>query len=265
MHKIAIAIQKGGTGKTTTSLCLGGALALLGHKVLLIDMDPQANASSSLVDMSQLESQTGVFELLTENTLKAEDIITPTGCGIDLMPANISLALAEQHLMNVINRERKLVRKLDELEKVGTQNPDLAYDFALIDCQPSLGLLTINALVAADSIIVPMQCEYYSERGFNDFLATMNEVKDEINPKLDLMGVLLTMYTQTKTSRDVATNMREMLGPVGKIFDTTIARRTVLSEVGIRGPVQAYAPTSESAQEYNNLAQEVLNYVQKHR
>lgn len=263
MHKIAIAIQKGGTGKTTTSLCLGGALALLGYKVLLIDMDPQANSSSSLVDTGQLETQTGVYELLTDNALKTESIIIPTSCGIDLLPANISLALAEQHLMNVINRERKLSRKLEELEKAAAKNPDLAYDFALIDCQPSLGLLTINALVAADSIIVPMQCEYYSERGFNDFLATMNEVKDEINPRLELMGVLLTMYNQTKTSRDVANNMREMLGPLGKIFDTTIARRTVLSEVGIKGPVQSYAPSSESAQEYNSLAQEVVNYAKK--
>jgi chromosome partitioning protein len=261
MYTIAIAIQKGGTAKTTTALCLGGALVLAGYKVLIIDLDPQANATTSLIELDGVEEGNTIYEVLTENGVSLEQTIIQTSCGIDLVPANISLALAEQRLITATNRERKLQRKLAQLVETGKKTPEIQYDFILLDCPPSLGILTINALSAADGIIVPMQCEYYSERGFNDFLATMNEVKQEINAKLDLMGVLLTMYTQTKTSKDVATNMRQVLGD--KVFKNQIARRVVLSEVGIKGPVQSYAPNSESAQEYNAFAQEVIQNAKK--
>jgi chromosome partitioning protein len=261
MYTIAIAIQKGGTAKTTTALCLGGALVLSGYKVLVVDLDPQANATSSLIDLDEIAEGSTIYELLNESDVTIEQTIMQTGCGIDLVPANIALALAEQRLITATNRERKLQRKLSRLIELNPQDAGLNYDFVLLDCPPSLGLLTINALSAADAVIVPMQCEYYSERGFNDFLATMNEVKQEINSKLDLLGVLLTMYTQTKTSKDVATNMRQVLGD--KVFKTQIARRTILSEVGVKGPVQSYAPTSESAQEYNAFAQEVIKNVKK--
>jgi chromosome partitioning protein len=261
MYTIAIAIQKGGTAKTTTALCLGGALVLAGYKVLIVDLDPQANATTSLMELDEVEEGNTIYEVLTETDSGLEQTIIQTSCGIDLVPANISLALAEQRLITATNRERKLQRKLTKLDEVSKQIPEVQYDFVLLDCPPSLGLLTINALSASDAVIVPMQCEYYSERGFNDFLATMNEVKQEINGKLDLMGVLLTMYTQTKTSKDVATNMRQVLGD--KVFKSQITRRVILAEVGIKGPVQSYAPTSESAQEYNAFAQEVIKHVKK--
>jgi chromosome partitioning protein len=261
MYKIALAIQKGGTAKTTSTVCLAGGLTLRGYRVLVVDLDPQANSTTSLgVEPATLETPT-VYELLMESGVQLSSTIVPTGYGIDLIPASIRLALAEKQLLAATGREKKLHRKLAELERIATAQD--SYDFALFDCPPSLGVLTLNALAAANSVIVPVQCEHYAERGFGDFIDTMTEVKNEVNEGLELMGVLLTLYSATKTNRDVATHLRDALGE--QVFKTQISRRTVLTEVPVKGPVQAYAPTSDSAVEYNALTLEVETYVQQHR
>lgn len=262
MYKIAIAIQKGGTAKTTTTLCLAGALTLLGYKVLVLDLDPQANSTRSLViDRSTITTPT-MNELLTDTSTNILDTIIQTGYGIDLIPANISLALAERNLMAAISA-KKLHRKFVELEQLNQEQPEagLNYDFVLMDCPPSLGVLTLNALAAADGIVSPLNCEYYAEDGLGDFLNTMREVQLEVNERVKILGVVLTMYNATKTHKDVATNLRQFLGD--KVFETIITKRAVLTEVPIKGPVQAYAPGSESANEYHALALEVIEHAKQ--
>jgi chromosome partitioning protein len=262
MYKIALAIQKGGTAKTTTSLCLGGALTLLGYKTLLIDIDPQANLSGSLVDKTGLEDLPTLYDVLTADNQSLASTILPTSCGIDLAPASVRLALAEMSLITAYNRERRLMSALEELEGQAQENPELAYDFVLIDCPPSLGILTVNALAAANAVIIPLQTGQYALEGLNDFLTTISGIKKgKINTRLELMGILLTMCSNNRVSKDVITNVRELMG--NKVFQTQISNRAILAETGTKGPIQAYAPNSESAQEYNNLAQEVVNYVAK--
>ncbi len=269
MYKIALAIQKGGTAKTTSTLCLGGALTLLGYRVLLIDLDPQANLTGSLIEKTGLEDSLTIYNVLTEEDAAISDAILETGCGIDLVPSTVRLALAEMALITAYNRERKLKTALEELEEVlavasvgetGKAATEQGYDFALIDCPPSLGILTVNALAAADAVIVPLQTGQYALEGLNDFLTTVNGIKKgKINSNLSLMGILLTMCTNNRVSRDVISNVRELMGD--KVFKTQISNRAIMAETGMKGPIQIYAPTSESAQEYNKLAQEVVNYV----
>ncbi len=264
MHKLALAIQKGGTAKTTSTLCLGGALTLLGYKVLLIDLDPQANLTGSLIDKTGLENRLTIHNVLTEDAVRLVDTIVETDCGIDLVPSSVRLALAEMALITAYNRERKLVNALEELEELAAEagNKGLAYDFVIIDCPPSLGILTVNALAAVDYVIVPLQTGQYALEGLNDFLTTVSGIKrGKINSDLELMGILLTMVANNRVSRDVGANVRELMGD--KVFRTQISNRAILAETGMKGPIQSYAPNSESAQEYNNLAQEVVNFVSK--
>jgi chromosome partitioning protein len=270
MHKIALAIQKGGTAKTTSTLCLGGALTVMGYKVLLIDTDPQANLTGSLIDKSGLDELTTIYDVLTDESVQLADAIVETGCGIDLVPSTVRLALAEMSLVAVYNRERKLKNALEDMEEVlsNTTDPDtgqnMSYDFILIDCPPSLGILTINALAAVDHVIVPLQTGQYALEGLNDFLSTVNSLKKgKINPNLNLLGILLTMCANNRVSRDVIANVRELMG--NKVFRTQISSRAILAETGMKGPIQIYAPNSESAQEYNNLAQEVIENVSAKR
>ncbi|HEX2912174.1 MAG TPA: ParA family protein [Chloroflexia bacterium] len=265
MHKIALAIQKGGTAKTTSTLCLGGALTLQGHRVLLIDLDPQANLTSSLIDKTGLEEITTIYNVLTEENARLADAIVETSVGIDLVPSTMRLALAEMSLITAYNRERKLTTALEELEEeLAAAGADAGYDFILMDCPPSLGVLTVNALAAADYVIVPLQTGQYALEGLNDFLTTVNGIKrGKVNSKLELLGILLTMCTNNRVSKDVVANVRSLMGD--KVFRTQISSRAILAETGMKGPIQAYAPNSESSQEYNNLAQEVLEYVSAKR
>jgi chromosome partitioning protein len=261
MYKLALAIQKGGTAKTTSTLCLGGALTLLGYRVLLIDLDPQANLTGSLIDKTALEDRPTIHNVLTDDNVRLTDIIVETDCGIDLAPSTMRLALAEMALITAYNRERRLVNALDELVEISTAAVQ-PYDFVIIDCPPSLGILTVNALAAADYVIVPLQTGQYALEGLNDFLTTISGIKrGKINPDLELLGILLTLVGNNRVSRDVAANVRELMGD--KVFKTQISTRAILAETGMKGPIQAYAPSSDSAQEYNNLAQEVVNLVSK--
>lgn len=264
MKKIAIGLQKGGTGKTTTTLCLGRGLADRGRRVLLIDMDPQANLTTAAgFDPATLEGPS-VYECLTKAEVALSEAIYETDYGFDVVPATIALSLAEKDLLQAMNRDRKLHRKLNEMEKQSRQNPRLAYDYVLIDCPPSLGILTVNALAAADYVLVPLQAQQFAAYGLNYFLDTMNEVRAEFNEQLSLLGVVLTMYnSRTKVSQDVAAEMREALHE--RVFDTYIRNATVLGEVATRGPVQVYSPRSEAASEYNKLAEEVINRAEKTR
>jgi chromosome partitioning protein len=261
MYKLALAIQKGGTAKTTSTLCLGGALTLLGYRVLLIDLDPQANLTGSLIDKTALEDRPTIHNVLTDDNVRLTDIIVETDCGIDLAPSTMRLALAEMALITAYNRERRLVNALDELVESATAAAR-PYDFVIIDCPPSLGILTVNALAAADYVIVPLQTGQYALEGLNDFLTTISGIKrGKINPDLELLGILLTLVGNNRVSRDVAANVRELMGD--KVFKTQISTRAILAETGMKGPIQAYAPSSDSAQEYNNLAQEVVKLVSK--
>lgn len=262
MRKIAIGLQKGGTGKTTTTLCLGRGLVERGRRALLIDLDPQANlTTASGIDPVTLEGPS-VYDCLTNPEVPLSEAIFETDFGFDIAPATIALSLAEKHLLTAMNRDRKLYRKLHDMEKQSRQNTRLAYDYVLIDCPPSLGILTVNALAAADYALVPLQAQQFAAYGLNYFLDTMNEVRSEFNEQLSLLGVVLTMYNaRTKVSQDVAAEMREALGD--RVFETVIRNATVLSEVATRGPVQLYSPRSEASNEYNRLADEVIKRVEK--
>ena len=262
MKKIAIGLQKGGTGKTTTTLCLGRGLVERNKRVLLCDLDPQSNLTTAAgLDPMNLDGPS-MYECLTDPKVPLSDAIFETSYGFDIVPATINLSLAENRLMSEMNRDRKLYRKLNDLEKQSTQAERLAYDYILIDCPPSLGILTINALATADYVLVPLQAQQFAVYGLNYFLDTMNEVRTEINEQLTLLGVVLTMYNaRTKVSQDVAAEMREALGD--QVFETIIRSATILSEVATRGPVQVYAARSEATSEYNRLAEEVIKRVEK--
>jgi chromosome partitioning protein len=259
MYTIAIAIQKGGTGKTTTAINLSGALTLLGKRTLLIDLDPQSNCTTALgINPAQLDTPT-ITDVLVQDQ-KLEDAIVQTDYSLDLVPASIKLAVGERQL-NTATSPKKLYRKLQDLKRQAQHNPDLAYDYVLIDCPPSLGSLTLNALAASDGVLSPINSEFFAEQGLSDFLQTMDDVRIEVNEKLDLVGILLTQYSGIKTHKDVANYLRQTFG--NKVFKTIIAKRAILTEVPRRGPIQTYAPSSESAAEYQNLAQEVEDYVQR--
>jgi len=262
MKKIAIGLQKGGTGKTTTTLCLGRGLVERKRRVLLIDLDPQANLTTAAgIDAVTLDGPS-IYDCLTNSETALSQAIFETDYGFDVVPATIALSLAEKHLLTAMNRDRKLYRKLAEMEKQSRQDTRLAYDYVLIDCPPSLGILTVNALAAADYALVPLQAQQFAAYGLNYFLDTMNEVRSEFNEQLSLLGVVLTMYNaRTKMSQDVATEMREALGE--RVFETIVRTATILAEVATRGPVQVYAPRSEAAVEYNKLAEEVIKRVEK--
>ena len=245
---IACANQKGGVGKTTTVINLGSYLALAGERVLVIDLDPQGNATSGLgFDRGSIEQS--IYDGVVDGTAMADLILAGPLPGLDLVPSAIALAGAELELAPVDGRERRLARLLSGIAT--------RYDYILIDCPPALGLLTVNALTAADAVLIPLQCEYYALEGLTQLLATLNLVRDHLNPGLAVKGVVLTMYDgRTNLSADVAAEARRHLGD--RVFDSVIPRSVRLSEAPSHGlPISRYSPDSSGAVAYAALAAEL--------
>ena len=246
---IAITNQKGGVGKSTTSINLSAALGELGKQVLLVDLDPQGNTTSGIgIEKSKLHHC--VYDVLL-NDMPIEEVIIPDVCdGVDLVPATINLAGAEVELVSEIARENRLK------DSVGVMKGK--YDYVFIDCPPSLGLLTVNSLVAADKLIIPIQTEFYALEGVTKLLESMKRVKSRLNPTLDIYGILLTMYDgRTTLSRQVAAEVRNYFGR--QVFETIIPRTVKLSEAPSYGmPITQYDPSGKGALAYRNLAEEVV-------
>jgi chromosome partitioning protein len=245
---IACANQKGGVGKTTTVVNLGSYLALAGERVLIIDLDPQGNATSGLgFDRESIERS--IYDAVIDGTNIEDLILAGPVDRLDVVPSAIALAGAELELAPVEGRERRLARQLTDATD--------RYDYVLIDCPPALGLLTVNALTAADSVLIPLQCEYYALEGLTQLLATLNLIRDNLNPGLAINGIVLTMFdARTNLSADVAAEARRHLGSL--VFDTVVPRSVRLSEAPSHGlPIQRYSPDSTGARAYAALAAEI--------
>lgn len=247
---VAMCNQKGGVGKTTTTINLGAALAEYGRKVLLVDFDPQGSLSVGL-GLNPHTMDMTVYNLLMQDDVKLGDVIVPTTVeGMDLLPSNIDLSGAEVQLVNEVAREQALARLL---------RPALAtYDIILIDCQPSLGLLTVNALTASHSVIVPMECEYFALRGVALLKNTIDKVCARLNPDLKIDGVLGTMFDgRTLHGREVLDRLIEAWGDT--VFRTVIRRTVKFSDATVAGePITSYASTSAGADQYRQLARECV-------
>ena len=249
---IAIANQKGGVGKTTTSVNLSACLGELGQRVLLIDIDPQGNATSGLgIDKGKIEKS--IYDVLVDDIPIKDTVIGTEVDNLKVLPATIQLAGAEIELVASMSRETKLKKAIDKIKN--------EYDFVIIDCPPSLGLLTINSLTAANSILVPIQCEFYALEGLSQLMQTVSLVQNNLNPQLELEGVLLTMFDgRTNLSLQVAEEVRSHFG--GKVYETIIPRNVRLSEAPSYGqPIIKYDPRSKGAEVYGELALEVIRRV----
>jgi chromosome partitioning protein len=247
---IALCNQKGGVGKTTTTINLGAALAEAGRRVLLVDFDPQGALSVGL-GVNPHELDLTVYNLLMERDVRIEDVLLKTGvAGLDLLPGNIDLSAAEVQLVTEVAREQTLARVLAPV--LGD------YDVVLIDCQPSLGLLTVNALAAADGVIIPLECEYFALRGVALLMDTIFRVQERINPRLEVEGILATMYdSRTVHGREVLARVVDAFGD--RVFHTVISRTVRFPETTVAGePITTYASSSAGAAAYRQLAREVL-------
>jgi chromosome partitioning protein len=244
---IACANQKGGVGKTTTVVNLASYLALAGERVLVVDLDPQGNATSAFgIDRTRDRS---VYDAVIDQVDLDELTIETIVAGVTLVPSSIALAGAEVELTRLELRERRLSALLAPIRA--------RFDYLLIDCPPSLGLLTINALTAADATLIPIQCEYFALEGLGQLLATIRLVTDHLNPRLEVKGAVLTMFdSRTRLSTEVGDEVRRHLGD--RVYDTVIPRNVRLSEAPSHGlPIHLYAPGSRGADAYRDLADEI--------
>ncbi|MFE9751482.1 chromosome partitioning protein [Saccharothrix saharensis] len=247
---LAVCNQKGGVGKTTSTINLGAALTEYGRRVLLVDFDPQGALSVGLgVHPHQLDQT--IYNVIMERDVGVGDVIMRTPVeGMDLLPSNIDLSAAEIQLVSEVGREHTLVRTLRPVIE--------HYDYVLVDCQPSLGLLTVNALAAADGVLIPLECEFFSLRGVALLIDTIEKVRERLNPKLEITGILATMYDpRTLHSREVMARVVEAFGDV--VFDTVINRTVRFPETTVAGePITRWAPRSGGAKAYRALAREVI-------
>jgi chromosome partitioning protein len=246
----ALCNQKGGVGKTTTTINLGAALADYGRRVLLVDFDPQGALSVGL-GVNPMELDRTVYNLIMQRDVRVDDVLLKTSVpGMDLLPSNIDLSVAEVHLVGEVAREQALRRALEPVL------PD--YDVILVDCQPSLGLLTVNALTAVHGVIVPLECEFFSLRGVAMLMETIDKIRERLNPQLQLDGILATMYdARTLHGREVLARVVERFGK--QVFHTVINRTVRFPETTVAGePITSYAPNSPGAIAYRQMAREVL-------
>jgi chromosome partitioning protein len=247
---IAMCNQKGGVGKTTTTINLGAALVETGRKVLLVDFDPQGSMTVGL-GVSAHELEQSIYHVLMDREISVKDLILPTAVdGLDLVPSNIDLSAAEMRLVTEVGREQVLARVLKPIR--------MDYDVILIDCQPSLGLLTVNALTAADGVLVPLECEYFALRGVALLKDTIEKVRDRTNDELEIIGLLGTMYdSRTLHGKEVLATLVEGWGDL--VFHTVIRRTVKFSDSTVAGePITEYATNSPGAESYRQLAREVL-------
>lgn len=246
---IALANQKGGVGKTTTAINLAASLGVLEHKVLLVDADPQANATSG-VGFDPRNIKTSIYECIINDVEPGDIILHTDSPNLDLLPAHIDLVGAEIEMINLPNREKMMRMALDKVKD--------NYDFIIIDCSPSLGLITVNALTGADSVIIPVQCEYFALEGLGKLLNTIKIVQQRLNPELAIEGLLLTMYDirlrlSNQVVEEVKTHFQQM------VFDTIIQRNTRLGEAPSHGQtIIMHDASSKGAVNYLNLAREIL-------
>ena len=245
---ISVANQKGGVGKTTTTVNLSTLLAKKGKKVLLIDTDPQGNATSGLGITKELENS--VYDILVGDTTFDETVQETAIKNLKVCPSNISLAGAEVELVSMMSREQRLKEKLDLVKE--------QYDYILIDCPPSLGLITLNAFTASDSVLIPVQCEYFALEGLGQLLNTVNLVKKHLNKNIEIEGALLTMYdARTNLSNQVVKEVKKYFED--KVYKTVIPRNVRLSEAPSYGmPISLYDPKSKGAKAYEKFAKELL-------
>lgn len=247
---IAVANQKGGVGKTTTSINLSAAMAAKGKKILVIDTDPQGNTTSGFgIEKNELENT--IYELMLSECSIKECILSDVIQGVSIIPSNVNLAATEIELIGVDRKEYILKREIEWVKD--------SYDYIIIDCPPSLNLLTINAMTTADSVLVPIQCEYYALEGLSQLIHTINLVKERLNPDLDMEGVVFTMYdSRTNLSMQVVENVKSHLSQ--KVFNTLIPRNIRLAEAPSYGmPINMYDAKSAGAEAYMLLADEIIN------
>lgn len=246
---IAIANQKGGVGKTTTSINLSACIAARGKKVLVIDIDPQGNTTSGYgIEKNEIDNT--IYELILGDCSIEDCILKEVIPNVSILPSNVNLAAAEIELIGIEKKEYILKNEVDWVKD--------KYDFIIIDCPPSLSLLTVNAMTAADSVLVPIQCEYYALEGLSQLIHTVNLIKERLNPELDMEGVVFTMYdSRTNLSAQVVDNVKEHLSQ--KIYKTIIPRNIRLAEAPSYGkPISLYDPKSAGAESYMALADEVI-------